>query len=120
MKKIIYGLLAFGPVLALAQAPSAVAGSLTSFGGTILTFINSTIIPILFAVAIVYFIYGVVKFVMNAGDEEKRKEGKQAMLWGIIGLVVIIAIFGLVTFLVNATGLTGTAIPGSLPQVPLQ
>lgn len=122
MKKIIYGLLASSPVLALAQTPGEILGSggLGGFGTTVVQFLNNTVIPVLFAVAIVYFIYGVVKFVMAAGDEEKVKEGKSAMIWGIIGLVVIISVFGLITFLSSATGLRSTGSSVTLPKVPTQ
>lgn len=105
MKKLIYVSLAFSPILALAQAPATVAGGLSNFGTVIKNLLSGTVIPVLFAVALVYFIYGVVKFIMAAGDEDKVKEGKSAMIWGIIGLVVIISVYGLITFLSGALGL---------------
>jgi hypothetical protein len=105
MKKIIYGLLAFGPVLALAQSPSTVGSGLTSFGTTITGVISNAVIPVLFAIAIVYFIWGVVKFIMSAGDDEARAKGKSMMIWGIVGLVVIVCVYGLIQFLSGATGL---------------
>lgn len=121
MKKIIYGLLSFSPVLALAQAtggsPEETASGLNRLGTQIIRVLNGTVIPVLFAAAVVYFIYGVVKFIMSAGDEDKRKEGKSAMLWGIVGLVVMISIYGLIAFLSSSLGLTGGGSV-TLPIVP--
>src|SRR3989338_10005333 len=59
--------------------------------------IGKSVIPFLFALAVVMFIWGAVKFlIINAGEEKKREEGKQFMIWGIIALAVMISIWGLV------------------------
>ena len=114
MKKIIYGLLAFGPVLALAQDVFTVKGNLIDTGKGITSLITGTVIPVLFAVALVYFIYGVVKFIMAAGVPEDRAKAQGIMIWGIVGLVVIVGVYGLIAFLQNATGINGVNAP-SLP-----
>lgn len=121
MKKFILGLISFGPVVALAQASggasaSGVESGLHGVGTSIINILNNTVIPILFAVAVVYFLYGVVKFVMSAGDEEKRKEGKNAMIWGIVGLVVMVSLYGLLGFLSTSLGLTSSGTV-TLPTV---
>ncbi len=41
--------------------------------------------------AFVVFVWGVVEFIANAGNEEKRATGQRHMIWGIIGLVIIFA-----------------------------
>lgn len=122
MKKFIYTAMSFAPMLALAQVTGGpTAGSVGSavggLGTQILTIINSTVVPILFAVAVVYFLYGLVKFIMGAGDEEKVKEGKGIMIWGVIGLLVMISIYGILGFLASNLGLTGTGTV-TLPKVP--
>src|SRR3989344_4791875 len=49
--------------------------------------INDSVIPLIFALAMVFFVWGVVKFfIINAGEEAKRAEGKQYMIWGIVAL----------------------------------
>jgi hypothetical protein len=40
-----------------------------------------------------------VKFIMGADDETKRKEGRSAILYGIIGLVIIFGVYGLLNLL---------------------
>lgn len=55
--------------------------------------------------AFVVFVWGVVQFIANAEDEEKRKTGQQHMLWGIIGLVIMFganAVVGLIKQTVGA------------------
>src|SRR3989338_10489800 len=53
------------------------------------------IIPILIVLGVLYFVWGVVQYVI-ADDEEAKASGKNRMIYGIIGLVVIVAMWGLV------------------------
>ncbi|MFZ2522464.1 MAG: hypothetical protein WAX44_00845 [Minisyncoccia bacterium] len=59
------------------------------------------LVPILGSVALLFFIWGVAQFVLNSGDSKSREEGKQRMLWGIIGMFIILSLFGIVAFLGN-------------------
>lgn len=63
--------------------------------------ISKSIIPLLLALALVFFIWGVTKFILHADDEAKREEGKKFIMWGIIGLFVIVSIWGIVNILNN-------------------
>ena len=74
------------------------------------------IIPILVVLGVVFFIWGVVTFVIG-NDEEAKKRGKDRMIYGIIGLVVIVAMWGLVGIVTKTFGLNGSANV-SIPQIP--
>ncbi len=77
--------------------------------------INDSIIPFIFALAIVMFVWGAVKFfIINSGEEAKREQGKQFMLWGVIALAVMVSVWGLVGILRSTFGFTGGSV---LPQV---
>lgn len=69
--------------------------------GTIL----SSFTLILAGLALLYFFWGLIKFIVRAGDEEGRKEGKKAMMWGIMALFVMVSIWGIVTLLQSAFAL---------------
>ena len=62
-------------------------------------------IPLLIALAVVAFMWGVITTVLNTDNEEKKKQGKQFMGWGIIALFVILSVWGLVKVLSNTIGL---------------
>jgi len=51
------------------------------------------------AAALFFFFWGVAKFVKAAGDEEAIKQGKSLMIWGIIALFVISALWGIISFI---------------------
>ena len=75
--------------------------------------INDSIIPLMFALAVLYFVWGVVQFViMGAGEEAKRTQGKQHMIWGIVALAVMLGIWSLVGILGGTFG-----IENVLPRV---
>jgi hypothetical protein len=75
----------------------------------------NTIMPILIALGVVYFIWGVVSYVIAKDDEAKTK-GRDTMIMGIIGLVVIVSVWGLVSILKNTFGL-GNPSQGTV-QIP--
>lgn len=67
------------------------------------------IVTLLALAAFLVFAWGLVEFILGAGDEEKRRTGKRHMLWAIIGLVILFGARMLVTIIgAIATGLVGT------------
>ena len=83
------------------------------YGTCILT---KGIVPVLFAVGIVLFVWGVVNFfIIGAGEEAKRTQGKQFIIWGIIAFAVLVSVWGLVRILGNTIGVNTTFIPGVRP-----
>lgn len=66
-----------------------------------LTDITNVIIPVLFALALLAFFWGLANFILNAGNEEKRNKGKQTLIWGSIALFIIFSIWGILITLQN-------------------
>ena len=59
--------------------------------------INSIFVPVLIAIAFIVFLWGVFKyFIWHRESESEKMEGRKYVLWGIIGFVVIISVWGLV------------------------
>jgi uncharacterized membrane protein YidH (DUF202 family) len=79
--------------------------------------ILNTVVPILIALGVVYFVWGVVQYIMGH-EEESKKKGREKMIWGIIGLVVIVAMWGIVGIIQNSFGVSGT-YQGTIPCVPI-
>ena len=63
-------------------------------------FVDFALIPLLYALAFLFFLIGVVTFLFSMEDE-KRKEGKKFILWGIIGMVVLFSVWGIVKILLS-------------------
>lgn len=77
--------------------------------------INISVIPLIFSLALAFFVYGVMQYVLNEADEGKREKGKQFMVWGIIALTVMVTVWGLVSLLGNTFGLNTSVVPQVSP-----
>lgn len=95
MKKLIALALAFAPLSVFAQQITD-ANSLT----TKITNIGNTIVVLLISFSVIWIIVNVVRYLI-AGGEDDRKKGGMAILWGVVGLFVILSIWGLVAILTN-------------------
>ncbi len=88
------------------------ASSICGTATTILYIINSVLVPLLFAIAFIVFLYGVAQsYIFSKGEAGKVKEGHQIILWGVIGFAVMISLWGLVNVVVNTFGLAGYYAP---------
>ena len=65
------------------------------------TVIVNPLLKLLLAAAVIYFLWGVAQFVLNRNEETKAGEGRQHMLYGVIGLAVILGVFGIVNVIVD-------------------
>ena len=82
-----------------------------------LAFINGTLVPLIFGLALLFFLWGVLKAFVIKGDEDSRSEGKQYMVWAILGLVVMVSLWGIVNLLSGALGLGGDSLE-NIPDAP--
>ena len=118
MKNFSLGLIAITLVLTPAVA-LAQFGGIDTFLQNVSTFINNILIPLVFAIALLVFIYGVFDyFILGGADEPKREEGRKLMLYAIVGFVVMISIFGIVNLIATGLGFGGQEDIQNIPNVP--
>jgi uncharacterized membrane protein YidH (DUF202 family) len=65
------------------------------------TDIINILISFLILLATFMFLLGIVRYIMASGDEEKRKEARGMVVWGIIFLAVMVAVWGFVNILLD-------------------
>ena len=89
--------------------------SYTTGENGIIGVINTYLVPLVFTIALIVFLFGVArKYIFSNGDQTKVAEGHKLILWGIIGFVVMLSVWGLVNIVTSVFGLTG----GSRPTPP--
>ena len=72
--------------------------------------LNTVVVPVIFALAFLVFVYGVVNyFFFHPGDEKKREEGRAFVLWGLLGMVVLFSVWGFVNLLLSTLGIAPAA-----------
>ena len=98
-------MMVFGQTVASAPAPDS--GFLNDMLETLNGIITS-LVPIVLGAAVLFFLWGVFKYVAAGDDEEQRKSGRQLMINGIIAIFVMVSLWGLVNMLDNFFGLDDT------------
>jgi len=85
----------------------AQAGQIRDFGSFVKLILDiiDLLIPLLVAATLLTFFWGIAKFIARVGGDEKAvTEGKNLMIWGIIGLFIMVSIWGILRFLVGEFG----------------
>jgi hypothetical protein len=102
------------PVVTFAQF-----GEINDFLEDISSFINSTLIPLVFAAALLMFIYGMFKyFIMGGDDDGNRETGRKLMLGSIVAFVAMVSIFGIVNLIAGGLGFSDEENIQNIPNVP--
>jgi len=73
---------------------------ITTLVNRVTTVIVNPLLILLFAAALLYFVWGVVRFLwaLNTGGKD-TKAGKQHMLWGLIGMFIMAAAAGILNLI---------------------
>ena len=67
--------------------------------------IVNPLIALLFALALMFFLYGVFEFLANSDNEEKKTKGKSHMIWGIIGITIMMGVWTILNIILNTFNL---------------
>lgn len=97
-------------------AETGITGVLKIFSG-----ILNSAIPVVLALAVLYFFWGLAQYVLNSSDETKKAEGRNIMIWGIIALFIMVSVWGVIGIL-QQTFFGGSDVtgPSSIPSVPFK
>lgn len=121
---VLAGMVLLSPAAAFAATvgggnrciPGAPVRDLSTFICKIGDILN-IVVPILIALGVVYFIWGVITYVIS-DDEEAKQAGRNRIIFGIIGLAVIIGLWGLVRILTNTFGVDNAGQNITYPTTP--
>lgn len=107
ISSVLFLLLIFPVVVVGAQIDTTPLGNI---------FINihgiiNTIIYILMSVATAVFLWGMVKYISSGADEKTKEASKGTIKAGIIGLFMMVAIWGIVNVLVRTFGVGNDGTP---------
>jgi len=89
--------------LALAFPLMAAAATIEDIIGTIRGIVD-TIVPLFMVIAVAVFLWGIVKYITSAGDEEKAKAARGYIIYGLIGLFVMVAFWGIIRVVASTFG----------------
>ncbi len=110
MKKIVTALLLVTPMLSFAQAFAQVNALVVAFGVLV-----NLLIPIMMALAVLAFFWGLVKYISSASDEAAKEGGKTLMIWGMIALFIMVALWGILGWVQSNLGLNNAIVTVAPP-----
>lgn len=69
--------------------------------------ILTPLILFLLGVALLVFMYGAFEYLMNANNEQGRETGRRHLVWGLVGLVIMVSALAILRIAVATFGLDG-------------
>ncbi|MBM3261690.1 hypothetical protein FJY93_04720 [Candidatus Kaiserbacteria bacterium] len=85
-----------------------------------ITYVIDPIMLILFACGFFLFMFGMVEFIWGMKEGKPQDAGKKHMIYGIIGMVIMVSVGGILNFLAGTFGLDlsgGSIDTGSINSV---
>ncbi|MBU6388675.1 hypothetical protein KGQ72_02295 [Patescibacteria group bacterium] len=99
----------------------AAINNVSDAGSFVINTINNVLVPVLFAVAFIVFLWGAFKvFILGSQSEETKENGKNLMLWGLIGFFVMVSVWGLVNILTGTVSFGNSTGPSAPPKAGVQ
>ncbi len=66
---------------------------------------NVVVIPVIFTLAFLVFIWGLYKyFIWGAENDEERAKGRRFLLWGLLGMALLLSVWGVLNLLLSTLG----------------
>jgi len=104
-----------GGSLADTGAQSSSGQGIDRLGQFLLQFIyliDNYLVPLIFALAFIVFLWGIyLYFIQGAANEEKREKGRSFALWGFIGFFIMVSVWGIINLLLGSFGLNNSSRP---------
>jgi heme/copper-type cytochrome/quinol oxidase subunit 2 len=79
----------------------------TSNLGDVVNFFISTIyllLPLFVGLSFLAFLFGIVKFIFQSGDQKSHAEGIKFMVWSLVALFVLVSFMGIISFFYKDLG----------------
>lgn len=79
--------------------------SLSGIGAVLVNIIETMLVPAIFAVTFIAFVWGAFEtFIVGSHSEETKEKGKNLMLWGLMGFFTLLVVWILLSLLVPTGG----------------
>lgn len=75
--------------------------TIDSFIGCLTQAIVNPLIKLLFAAALILFLWGVFNYVRHSDSPEGRKTGGQHIIWGLVGMTIMVGVYGIIRILLS-------------------
>lgn len=70
--------------------------------------ISGVIVPLIFSLATLFFMWNLTMFIRSSDNSQKKEDARQRMVWGLIALFIMLSVWGIITILSNIFGISPT------------
>jgi len=93
-------------VMAVAFVPAVVSAqqAIHSLIDNIVTYIINPIIGVVFALGFAFFLFGIARYMFYAGNDTERAVGRQHIMWGLVGMFIMVAVAGIINIIRGTIG----------------
>lgn len=88
----------------IAYAATSVDSSVNIIVSKITKNIVLPLVALIFALAVLLFIWGLFGFFTSGDDSAKRIEGRNHILWGTVGIAIMVSVYGIIRFVASSVG----------------
>lgn len=64
------------------------------------------LVQLMFAAAVVYFVYGIFAYFIKGDGDADRIQGKNHILWSTVGLFIMISVWGIIAIIQRTLGVS--------------
>lgn len=79
--------------------------SATGFLDKVNSAILNPLILLVFAIATITFVYGLVQFISSETSDKEREEGKKKIMYGLLGMFIMFSAYGLIRLILGTFGI---------------
>jgi len=69
------------------------------------TYIVNPLLLVVFALGFFMFVYGLVEFLWKLNEGGENSEGKKHMVWGIVGMLIMVSVYGILDVVTGTFGI---------------
>jgi hypothetical protein len=84
----------------------ATAITIVPFLEKVAEYILNPLIKLVFAIAFLVFVFGILQFIRSETSDKARAEGKQKIVYGLLGMLIMFSAYGIIHAIT-------TVIPGA-------
>ncbi|TSC69919.1 MAG: Uncharacterized protein CEO12_653 [Parcubacteria group bacterium Gr01-1014_46] len=86
--------------------------TIVPFLNRVISLILNPLITLAFGLATAYLFYNFIKFLSKQPGDKERDEAWNAILWGMVGMLIMFSVYGLIAFVLDTFGIqTGSLVP---------
>lgn len=98
-------------------SPKVAYASFETFYTNVINTIINPLIYFLFALAILFFLWGVLEFIIGQQSEEAKTTGKSHMIWGIVGITIMMGVWTIMNIILNTFNVDYIKVDGGNIEV---